>query len=87
MIIATGSDPDPFTPAVRDVLCAADNIINNSHMIKNESNILMDDLNKQQILLRDSVNERIIQRIAQTATLTVCNVPYTIIHVHVNVCV
>ena len=41
-------------------------------MIKKESIVLMDDLNKQQMILRDTVNDHIVQRIAQTATLNVC---------------
>ena len=64
--------PDVLTAPVEDVLCNADKAIAESQHVKKESFALIEDLNRQQMLLRDAVNGHLVQRIAQTATITVC---------------
>lgn len=59
------------TPAVRDALFDANKVIGESHKVKAESIALIDELAKKQTMLRDTVNEYIVQKISQTVTLNV----------------
>lgn len=56
---------------MRDALLDASKVIEESHKVRAESIALTEELNKKQMMLRDTVNEHIVQKIAQTVTLNV----------------